>query len=409
VLCAARATPYELLELAFDHAREAQDAYAWLGRLAVVETTARGLAPHLRFRDQCARRLARAEPALWAHAQAVVRELTAHRITVAPDPAPWVLDRLYVDRELAAVRAHVTLPTSDPGLVLERGAPEEVAAVIGAAGGPAAADLPASALARWLATDRAELDLVRDARGALVGYACCVAVTAAAPLDDPDPPLALAGRHLQAVDWFGAATPPDARALVVRCLRTLGASGAPAARALLLAQLAGRVLTQPTLEVLFIVASEPAPAIALLRFAGLAPHAVGEVGRGPARRAVIAADLRGLAPGPGLERAAAAAAAAAPARPAPAQRPSPAVPPPPAPPAPPDLGEAIARRLGELAARAGLSPREQEVLSLLLLGRNAAEIGTALAIAPRTARFHQANALAKVGAESRLDVLRLLM
>ena len=67
------------------------------------------------------------------------------------------------------------------------------------------------------------------------------------------------------------------------------------------------------------------------------------------------------------------------------------------------------RRVAQLARSAGLSPREQEVLQLLLLGRNYNEIGVALHITPRTARFHQHNVLEKIGAESRLDIVRLLL
>ena len=69
----------------------------------------------------------------------------------------------------------------------------------------------------------------------------------------------------------------------------------------------------------------------------------------------------------------------------------------------------LERRIAQLARSAALSPREHEVLQLLLLGRNHAEIGTALRITPRTARFHQHNILEKTGAESRLDIVRLLL
>ncbi|HSR97038.1 MAG TPA: helix-turn-helix transcriptional regulator, partial [Kofleriaceae bacterium] len=69
----------------------------------------------------------------------------------------------------------------------------------------------------------------------------------------------------------------------------------------------------------------------------------------------------------------------------------------------------LEQRIALLARSAALSPREHEVLQLLLLGRNYAEIGTALQITPRTARFHQHNLLEKIGAESRLDIVRLLL
>jgi DNA-binding CsgD family transcriptional regulator len=62
-----------------------------------------------------------------------------------------------------------------------------------------------------------------------------------------------------------------------------------------------------------------------------------------------------------------------------------------------------------LAARSNLTVREREVLDLLLLGRSVADMATALQISPRTVKFHQQNVLAKVGADSRLDLIRLLM
>jgi len=37
------------------------------------------------------------------------------------------------------------------------------------------------------------------------------------------------------------------------------------------------------------------------------------------------------------------------------------------------------------------------------------EIALVLAIKPRTVKFHQANLLAKLGAESRLDLFRLIL
>lgn len=56
-----------------------------------------------------------------------------------------------------------------------------------------------------------------------------------------------------------------------------------------------------------------------------------------------------------------------------------------------------------------LTPREREVLQLLLLGRANTDIATALGVSPRTARFHVENLLRKVGAESRLDLLRVFV
>lgn len=74
-----------------------------------------------------------------------------------------------------------------------------------------------------------------------------------------------------------------------------------------------------------------------------------------------------------------------------------------------DFEQILRARLLRLANDAGLSVREREVLDLLLLGRSAADIGLALNITARTAKFHQANVLAKLGADSRHDLMRLLL
>lgn len=71
--------------------------------------------------------------------------------------------------------------------------------------------------------------------------------------------------------------------------------------------------------------------------------------------------------------------------------------------------ELLQLRLDGLAAQAGLTDREREVFQLLILGRNTNEIGTVLGITPRTAKFHQQRVLEKIGADSRVDILRLLL
>jgi DNA-binding CsgD family transcriptional regulator len=72
------------------------------------------------------------------------------------------------------------------------------------------------------------------------------------------------------------------------------------------------------------------------------------------------------------------------------------------------ISEIFKARVNEIAAAAELSQREREVLDLLLLGRSTQQMAIALAISVSTAKFHQANLLSKLGADSRFDVLRLL-
>jgi DNA-binding CsgD family transcriptional regulator len=73
------------------------------------------------------------------------------------------------------------------------------------------------------------------------------------------------------------------------------------------------------------------------------------------------------------------------------------------------LSALIAAKVDALAKMSGLSGRERSVLDLLLLGRSHAEIGTVLDISARTAKYHQARIQAKLGVDSRVDLLRVIL
>lgn len=73
------------------------------------------------------------------------------------------------------------------------------------------------------------------------------------------------------------------------------------------------------------------------------------------------------------------------------------------------VSELVHVRIHAKADEAGLSPREREVLDLLVLGHGNDAVAEALGITPRTVKFHQGRLLAKLGAESRLDLLRLFL
>ena len=61
--------------------------------------------------------------------------------------------------------------------------------------------------------------------------------------------------------------------------------------------------------------------------------------------------------------------------------------------------EAIAKEGGKAVALGKiLSRREQQVLAHVMAGRSASEIGQLMAISSRTAEFHRANVMAKLGA-----------
>jgi DNA-binding CsgD family transcriptional regulator len=73
------------------------------------------------------------------------------------------------------------------------------------------------------------------------------------------------------------------------------------------------------------------------------------------------------------------------------------------------LPQLIAAKVERLAEKARLTSRELSVLHLVVLGRYPRDIAVALGVSRRTVKFHQLNLLAKLGADSRADVLRLLL
>ncbi|MEZ4219686.1 MAG: helix-turn-helix transcriptional regulator [Polyangiaceae bacterium] len=73
------------------------------------------------------------------------------------------------------------------------------------------------------------------------------------------------------------------------------------------------------------------------------------------------------------------------------------------------VSRVVRERLHRTVKEAKLSRREQDVLDVLLLGRSMEEIAELLGITVRTARFHLSNILNKVGADSRADLVRLLL
>lgn len=73
------------------------------------------------------------------------------------------------------------------------------------------------------------------------------------------------------------------------------------------------------------------------------------------------------------------------------------------------MSQLLDARITSAALRAKLSAREREVLAELAAGRALEDIAKILAISTRTVRFHQANILAKLGLESRLELPRALL
>jgi PAS domain S-box-containing protein len=73
------------------------------------------------------------------------------------------------------------------------------------------------------------------------------------------------------------------------------------------------------------------------------------------------------------------------------------------------LGEIHESKVRRLAEGAGLSTREREVLKYLLLGRTTQDIAKLVGISARTVKHHQAKVLQKLGADSRADLVRVIL
>lgn len=72
------------------------------------------------------------------------------------------------------------------------------------------------------------------------------------------------------------------------------------------------------------------------------------------------------------------------------------------------LSDMVQAKISYIARHAGLSRREEDVLAHLAVGRSLEDIATILGIRVRTVKFHQANVLEKLGADSRVDLMRLI-
>ncbi|MGB8930726.1 MAG: helix-turn-helix transcriptional regulator [Anaeromyxobacteraceae bacterium] len=73
------------------------------------------------------------------------------------------------------------------------------------------------------------------------------------------------------------------------------------------------------------------------------------------------------------------------------------------------LSALVDARIAETARKAGLSGREWDVLRFLFLGRQQSDISALLGISVRTVRFHQGNLMRKLGLDSRVDIVRLIL
>lgn len=67
----------------------------------------------------------------------------------------------------------------------------------------------------------------------------------------------------------------------------------------------------------------------------------------------------------------------------------------------------VQRRAGAVSLIPSLTPREREVMHLVVEGKHNRDIAVALAISPRTVEVHKANLMAKLGVENVADLVRM--
>jgi DNA-binding CsgD family transcriptional regulator len=75
----------------------------------------------------------------------------------------------------------------------------------------------------------------------------------------------------------------------------------------------------------------------------------------------------------------------------------------------PQIEAAVDDRALDLGGFTQLTPREGEVLQLIVRGRSAKEAGRALGISPRTVEGHRASVMEKLGARNVADLVRIVL
>lgn len=372
-LALARRLDSESLAWALGEGERWESVHRWLATRSFVHATPFGLRLHASARSTLLALLRIHHPNLLESMGARLRAFYDGQLasSVAGQDAV-IADRLFLE-------SHVAQPLEDKhgdedAYELGVAHPDDrddLLAMTERSDGPAVA----AWVRRWLEAGLGTWDVIRAASGRLLGYA----LSLDAPRDWPEP--IADDPALRAIGACLAATRGACGAFVVR---NVVIDGSAAARGSAPTLLTSRVFTRARLPSdgrrPFIVTARERFWMAAGATLGFEPTIVTSFTEGAVERAVVAYDAL-----PVPEAFAKA--------------------------APPDgeLGSLLRGRLAQLAHDGGLTDREKQVLDLVALGRNASEIGKVLGIAPRTAKFHQARLLAKLGADSRVDLLRLLL
>lgn len=405
-LTIARGLPHELLAAVVADEAATTRLLRWLSSLSFVDESPLGLWPHEVARRACAARMRAHHPLFFETVMQSIRRYYDHQIQSATDPTRWVLDRLYLDRDLPIIKRHLPsaswdFPPLEPATAIDRDA---IVGIVTKHQGVEAS----RRIAHWFERSREAFEVLRGSAGNVVGFVLTLELRPSTldtiwPLD---PALAIIAAHLRAAGWAAAARsaepPPDARAIVFYAWSVDSCHQEPGADTTqLICHLVRRLATTPRLQFHFSITDRIERWQELSRFLGFKYEGVGELVADDKRFTVVAHDWRDAPLRTLLTRLPASAPSTTSKREPQSSEPEPLE--------RPDLAELLQKRLAELATQAKLSEREREILDLLVLGRNLQEMGIALGITARTAKYHQRNILQKIGADSRLDILRLLL
>lgn len=404
-LALARTLAFEVLASVLDPTVNVEAVYKWLASRSFVEQTSLGLRPHMAARAAAMGWFREDHPRLFWSMLERLRTFYDWQLRQPVGPqARWVADRLFLQRHHPSFQHGIRVDHDAFEVVRARREDRDaIVALTSRQDGAAAAEW----VARWLDAGIGTCEILRGRDGGLGGYVLSMAVGETWPAEvADDPALGVVRAFLDAQGWSSSS---EVTAFVVRA-SLVEATEDGAISTLLLMHLSERLRAMPHLRFHFGVTRTPEVVLDLAGALDFEHSVVGSFHDGTFEHTVIAFDWRSAPRRVAStdsrflarleELANVPYASSVP----PAERHSGA------PPAESyEFGALLRAQLAQLATAAGLTSREKEVLDLLVLGRNSAEIGKVLGISARTAKFHQARLLSKLGADSRIDLLRLLL
>jgi DNA-binding CsgD family transcriptional regulator len=426
-LCAvARFTTIELLERVFPRPG-ARALIDWLERLSFVRELPRGLHPHPLVRRTLLDELRRDHPSSYLEMDREVRAFYAEKADTDDDRASWVMDRMWLDRDVSGIG-----PYLDPGCgevsAFARARPDQRRRILELVEEHEGVESSRIA-AQWMKVQPQSFEVCP----ALTEPVSAILSTVVFSRDTPpvakvaDPVLDLVAPHARSRTRLAEGE----SAVLFRYLLTARAHQDPSPELnLAFVHAARRLAERRRLAFSYCAVAAPERWISVARLYGLEVEKLGRVRVRSGDLTVLAIDWRNRSFADVFSRWVQTSASELVGRAwqLATTRPMRAAPAYPAVSAGAEhdhaldelpfdeeldderraLDELLEERVERLAAAAKLSPRERQVLNFVLLGRHADDIASVIEIAPRTARLHVSHLLTKLGAESRLDVFRVL-